>query len=233
MYVGVLLFDYGCYNDTVSEGMNGFVISYLSQNLIKEFVIKLNYIAYNNLDVLDIHFSKKGDKNMTTYDQLLKEYDEQKLKMDTGDDVDTLELMFMGYALDAVDTTKELFKIDLTFEDESIKDVEIILDALSKSIQSDKPTSEQIMNFAKMYSSYIGQVIKLRWDGGWKDESEYSIKNGPALYVKGQHLFLLSKTHRRLINGSEDNVWHFYQVTKQKIEGIIDNNKKHDITKNE
>lgn len=156
---------------------------------------------------------------MTVYDQLVKEYDEQKLKMDNGEDVDKINLMFTGCALDAVDRAKELFKVDLNFSEESIKDVENILEGLSKSIIRDKPSNDQIFDCAKVFSSYIGQVMKLRWGGEWKDESEYSIKNGPALRVRGQDLFLLSKTYRRITNGSEDNVWHFYQVIKQDIEG--------------
>lgn len=49
--------------------MNGFVISYLSQNQIKEFVIKSNYIAFNKLDVLDIN---DYEINFETYEKFYK-----------------------------------------------------------------------------------------------------------------------------------------------------------------
>lgn len=79
---------------------------------------------------------------MEIYSELLKQYEQEKLKMVNGEEVNKLELMFIGYTLDAVDTAKRNF--------------------------------------------------------------------------------LLSKVYRRITNGSEDNVYHFYQVIKKDIEGTSD-----------
>jgi hypothetical protein len=120
--------------------------------------------------------------------------------------------------LDAVDFTNQKFKKQLNFSEDSIKDVEECLDALSRTRAQYKPTNEQLYNTAKMYAGYIGQVIKLKWGGDWRDESEYSLKNGPALKVNDQQLFLVSKIYRRLVNGPEDNIWHFYLIFKKDME---------------
>ena len=58
---------------------------------------------------------------MVIYSELLKQYEQEKLKMVNGEEVNKLELMFTGYALDAVDTAKRNFKIDLDFSESSIE----------------------------------------------------------------------------------------------------------------
>lgn len=159
---------------------------------------------------------------MSIYEDLVIEYDKGKEKADKGEEVNKLELMFIGYTLDAVDTAKRNFKTDLNFSEESIKSVESILDQLNKTLKSAKPSNDTILSFAKQFAGYIGQVMRIRWGGQWVDENEYSIKNGPALRTRSQDLFLLSKVYRRITTGQEDNVWHFYQVIKGDIEGIND-----------
>jgi len=169
-----------------------------------------------------IKISKANPVDVTNaqsiYNQLAREYDIGKTKMDKGEPVNKLELMFKGYTLDAVDFTKQNFKKQLDFSEDSIKDVEECLDALSKTRDQYKPNNEQLLTTAKMYAAYIGQVIKLKWGGDWRDENQYSLQNGPALKVRDQHLFLVSKVYRRILNGPEDNVWHFYQVFKKDME---------------
>jgi hypothetical protein len=167
---------------------------------------------------------------LNIYNQLTRDYEIEKEKMDKGQLVDKLNLMFVGYALDAVDHAKMLLKRELDFSEESIKDVEVILDTMHKTMERDKPENEQILNSAKMYSGYLGQVIKLRWGGEWKAESEYSFSNGPGIRVKNQDLFLMSKVYRRLVNGAEDNVWHLYQIIKKEIEGNDDCTVIEDVT---
>ncbi len=119
--------------------------------------------------------------------------------------------IYLGYALDAVDISQEIFNVELDFSDKSIKNVEKILGVLCDSLNKVKPSDEDILEYAKKFSAYIGQIIIDKWGGEWKDESEYSIKNGPVLRVGEINVFLLSKVYRRIINGSEDNIELFYE----------------------
>ena len=161
---------------------------------------------------------------MDIYTSLLNEFNKGKEDRDSGKTVDTLELMFIGYALDTVDMARDRYRINLDFSEDSLKDIEKILDHFNKTMSKEKPSPDLVLSYTKAFTGYIGQVIKIRWGGTWKEEDEYSIKNGPGLFVKNQDLFLLSKVYRRITNGPEDNIWHFYQVIKKSIEGSIDLN---------
>ena len=161
-----------------------------------------------------------GSEGERIYDQLSKEFELEKSELDRGKNINKQDLIFKGYALDAVDFTKQNFKKQLDFSEDSIKTVEECLDILNKTREEYKPSDKQILVTAKMYAGYIGQVIKCRWGGEWRDESEYSIKNGPALKVKEQNLFLISKVHRRITGGVEDNLLHFYLVTRNDLESL-------------
>jgi hypothetical protein len=161
---------------------------------------------------------------MNTYQQLEMQYELGKAKFDNGEEVNRLEVMFVGYALDAVDTGMRNFKVELDFSENSVKEVERILDILNKTLNRDKPSDATVMSFAKQFSGYIGQVMMMKWGGEWIDESNYSFNNGHALRIGEQDLFLLSKVHRRITRGPEENVYHFFQVIKKDIEGASDLN---------
>lgn len=132
--------------------------------------------------------------------------------------------MFIGYALDAVDTGRRNFHVDLDFSENSIKEVERILDTLNKELNRNKPSDDTVMCFAKQFCGYIGQVMMMKWGGEWIDGSNYSysINYGHALRIGEQDLFLLSKVHRRITRGPEENVYHFFQIIKKDIEGSSD-----------
>lgn len=181
--------------------------------IITSFVL----LSSNSISEASQDISSEGKR---IYDQLSREFELEKSQLDKGEPINKQELMFKGYALDAVDFTKQNFKKQLDFSEDSIKTVEECLDILNKTREEYKPSDKQISVTAKMYVGYIGQVIKCRWGGEWRDESEYSIKNGPALKVKEQNLFLLSKVYRRITGGAEDNLWHFYLVTKNELESL-------------
>lgn len=155
---------------------------------------------------------------MDIYEELVKEYDEDKEKHEKGELADKLALSFKGYALDAVDFVKNTYKIDLDFSENSIEVCEKILKSLNRGYHKDKPSDDDVFRMAKCFTGYVGQVMINRWGGKWKAENEYSIQNGPGLKTGNQELFLLSKIYRRITGNDSDNIWHFYKVIKDDIE---------------
>jgi hypothetical protein len=64
----------------------------------------------------------------------------------------------------------------------------------------------------KMWGGYVGEVIRRRWGGDWTTET--AAQPGPVitLRVLGADIFPPAKVYKRIVNGSEDNVWHYYQI---------------------
>lgn len=74
-----------------------------------------------------------------------------------------------AYALDARDFAERAFHITLDWSDASVEKVEVILDDLhrQKQVMKPPPTEEQVVNFAKMLGSYIGEVFRRNHGAEW------------------------------------------------------------------
>jgi hypothetical protein len=130
---------------------------------------------------------------------------------------DNLKKVAEAYALDAVDFAKANFRIKLDWTDASIEKVEQILTAIHRDIPKSRPTEEEIFGMAKMFGSYVGEVFRRNHDGQWG-----IIDNGgqkfPGLEQKdGGRFWPWGKVNNRLVNGPEDNVWHYYQFLIGKL----------------
>jgi hypothetical protein len=112
----------------------------------------------------------------------------------------------------AVDLAREHYKISLDWSDASVENVEKILDALYQRRVQDKPTDEQVWNMSKMFGSYIGEVFRKNHGASWGMVTLGS-QTFPGLQAKDRQLFWpWAKVQKRLTNGSEDNVWFYYNL---------------------
>jgi ribulose bisphosphate carboxylase small subunit len=133
----------------------------------------------------------------------------------------TLTDMMVAYAEDAVELGKRGFNIALDYSEESLKQVEAILDRYHKDLpknKKDRPPEDRIWTIANGWAGYIGEVIRKTWGGEWVHES-YSPPGATIILKIGSFdIFLPAKVYKRLVNGSEDNIWHLYQVLKAQFE---------------
>ena len=138
----------------------------------------------------------------------------------------TIADMMQAYAQDTVDYARNQFQVDLDFSENSLQQVEQILatlhnalpkGALGKLFKSG-PSQEQIGDMAKGWGGYIGEVIRRRWGGEWTTETAAYPGTVITLRVLGYDIFPPAKVYKRLTNGSEDNIWHYYQVLRQDFE---------------
>jgi hypothetical protein len=120
-----------------------------------------------------------------------------------------------AYALDAVDHAKATANIQLDFTAESIAQVEEILamlhDALPKGFFSKLfkrgPSSDDVLTMSKMYGSYVGEVLR-RVRGG-----EWALIDGQVTLANGdESIWPIAKVHKRITNGSGDNVAVYFKV---------------------
>jgi hypothetical protein len=121
--------------------------------------------------------------------------------------------MASAYAEQAVETALG-FDARLDYSENSLMELDSVLDRLSSSGQAD-----DITEACKMWGSYLGEVVRCRFGGEWSIET-YPGKEFATLTlsVGGAKLFPTVKIHRRLTRGSDDNLWAFYKMVKDRLE---------------
>ena len=118
-----------------------------------------------------------------------------------------------AYALDARDFAERAFHITLDWRDASVQWVESILDSLyrQKQTMEPPPSDEQVASFAKMLGSYVGEVFRRNHGADW---GMVDIDGDPIAGLRAARSEILfwpwDKVRKRLVNGYEDNVWHYY-----------------------
>ncbi len=118
----------------------------------------------------------------------------------------------------AIEYAQEFDK-NLDFSENSIVDLEEILDWYSKDIVVSKPTENQIWSIAIIFGSYLGETLLkngLSEKGFvWKTEESSNV----PLLIKDDGFYITpnDKVYKRLVNGSEDNVIFFYRFAKNEI----------------
>ena len=124
--------------------------------------------------------------------------------------------MMRGFAEQAVRLGRE-FKVHLDYSENSLQEVEHLLGRLHDDMS--KSDANKIEEMAKIWGGYLGEVVRRRFGGEW------SIDKYPAgdflivsFNVNGARLFPSMKVHKRLTEGSSENIWSFYQSVRAKLE---------------
>ena len=139
----------------------------------------------------------------------------------------TVSDMMRAYAEDCTDLAREQHGLALDYSENSLTQVEGVLDRMHKALPKGPiarlakrgPSEEQIQTMAKAWGAYLGEVMRRQWDGEWTTETAAQPGDVLTLRVGGTDLFPVAKVYRRLKNGAEDNVWHYYQVLKRDFAG--------------
>ena len=125
--------------------------------------------------------------------------------------------MMQAFAEQAVRLGRE-FKINLDYSEGSLEQVERLLARFHDELTSANPGSK-LEEMSKIWGGYLGEVVRRRFGGEW------SIEKYPAgdflivsLNVNGARLFPSMKVHKRLTEGSSENIWSFYQSVRAKLE---------------
>ena len=119
-----------------------------------------------------------------------------------------------AYSLDAVDLARMNFGVRLNWSIESLRAVEIILTQLHDAIPEKHPSEDTIVTFSKAFGSYVGEVIRREHGGCW---GWVTLQGNRIVGVQFDHpriaLWPWSRVYKRLKDGPEENVWHYYQLT--------------------
>ena len=133
---------------------------------------------------------------------------------------DSVEAMVLAYAKQAVTLSHE-FHAQLYYSENSLMEVEAILDRLAREMPANRPSPDDVSELCKVWGSYLGEVVRRCFGGDWSIET-YPGKQFATLTltVNGNKLFPSMKVHRRLTEGESDNVWTFYKMVKAKLANL-------------
>lgn len=137
--------------------------------------------------------------------------------------------MMKAYSEDAVELAEKMGK-KLDFSEDSLKKVEDILDMYYKDIPKGIikrmfkkcPTQEEIIQMAKVWGGYIGEVMRQNFGGEWTSEDLFGEKNLIILTVGETKVFPVAKAYKRIVNGKEDDIYFYYKVLKNELKKEID-----------
>lgn len=123
-----------------------------------------------------------------------------------------------AYALDAVDFLREHARIDLDWTEKSIERMETVLASMHRSYLSGKPRppEDKVMEFARMFGSYVGEVIRRNHGGEWGMITMGGQEFPGLRQTSGGLIWPWGRARNRLVQGPEDNMYHYYiSVTRR------------------
>ena len=125
-----------------------------------------------------------------------------------------LSQIMQSYAEQAVAAARAQ-QIELDYSEESLKQVENILERLDAPGASPTEDAEEL---CKMWGGYLGEVVRRRWGGEWMLET-YPGGNvlTVALSTPGGTVFPSLKIYRRLSQGAAENIWSFYCMMRDRF----------------
>jgi hypothetical protein len=129
--------------------------------------------------------------------------------------VGSTEELIQRLADQAIDIAKEDGITGLDYSEKSIQKVEQILGQLHEEHRRTKAETG-IQGLASAFGAYVGECIRrnnpcAKWE---RDHPTMGDKSYP-LHWQGGEVFPMAWCYRRIINGSEDNVWHKFSVVKR------------------
>jgi hypothetical protein len=141
---------------------------------------------------------------------------------------DKIRQVAEAYAADAVDLARETFGLTLDWSDDSVRKIEAILDRLHAEMPKAKPTEEQLLQFAKILGSYVGEVFRRNHGATWGMVT-LGGDSFPGMRAERTRaeFWPWGKAVNRLRNGPEDNVWHYYCHLRSQDGGAPDQEPEH------
>ena len=114
-----------------------------------------------------------------------------------------------GYALDAIDTARGNFGVELDWSDNSVSRVEEMLGIMHQQLASARPSQAAIETFAKMFGSYIGEVYRRNHGATWglvtiDGQTFPGMRDSQSCAL----FWPWGRVQNRLLAGEENNVWH-------------------------
>jgi hypothetical protein len=79
-----------------------------------------------------------------------------------------------------------------------------------------RPSDDMVMTFAKMFGSYIGEVLRLNHGGEWGMVTLDGAKFPGFRHTSGDLIWPWGRAKNRLVLGPEDNVFDYYRLLSRR-----------------
>lgn len=102
--------------------------------------------------------------------------------------------------------------VSLDYTTSSVESVESLLSQLHALRSSGNLTDDDLNLRAHQFGAYIGEVLRRRYGGEWKTDHEVAGPKSFPFHWKDGQSFPVGWCGKRMLNGTEDNVWFKFQV---------------------
>jgi hypothetical protein len=133
----------------------------------------------------------------------------------------TVQDMMVAYSEDALDLANQMgFSLD--YSEESVKLLDEILEKYHQGLPKAKgilklfsrgPSEKDIIQMSKIWGGYLGEVIRRNIGGEWGMSENFH--NAISLTINSTELYPPAKVTKRILNGTEDSVYAYYQIVKE------------------
>jgi hypothetical protein len=121
-------------------------------------------------------------------------------------------------ALEAVNLAQATTGRKLDFTLDSIKSVEAILANYHAEKQKANPPAETVDQVCNTFGAYVGEVIRRSVGGEWVWDDKISPREKiPALRIGNIETSPSVKVFKRIMNGSEDDLWFYFRVLVEQV----------------
>lgn len=113
----------------------------------------------------------------------------------------------------------------LDYSPESVKTVEAILAGLHEEHAKAALSDKDVNTMAIRYGAYIGEVLRRKYGGSWAKDHPAGGANSYPIHWKDHDSFPVAWCGKRILNGTEDNVWFKFQVltSPEKTKPVVTN----------
>jgi hypothetical protein len=133
-----------------------------------------------------------------------------QMQTDTFESDSKVQQLAEANSINMVEVAKKFYGIELDWSDESIRHVERIAEQIYTEFKTTNPPPERIEAAYMLLGSYVGEVFRRNHGAEWgwvklEGNRFVGMQGNPRLF------WPWGKTQKRLINGSEDDLWLYCQ----------------------
>lgn len=142
--------------------------------------------------------------------ELGKYFDSQMALVRNGqEELSTVELMMLGYALDFISFAQNAAHVVINFGEESLERFDAVLEAVHVLMQKGGLPENQFYDIVKSATGFFGVFLFKNIGGSWVQTNI-----GPAVRLKETNAFIYNRVARRIQNGKKDDIISFYNTLK-------------------